>query len=171
MEGLHDDLILKLNIIGRLSDSDNSDCKLGGVRSGAPTIDHCSTFSSLSRWWHGDSRGTTVEFVSKTLCDCAELVELYAQSTFLTLPKGQTDVSEYQRNRATEILDILTSISKALERSSKGLTSLKATYKANCRITGKLDIQITKSQHIILQIASVTEKFTNELNHFTNKKH
>lgn len=160
-----EELLLKLKVIGKLSSHDNSECKLRGVTGNHPSVDPGFKFGFLSRWWNGDSSESTVQFITRTFYDCAQLVDLNTQSTFLYITESRSDdVSEYQRVKANEIIITLVAISKELEKAIEGLDILQTTYKNDYRVTGKLDIQKVKAQRIIIKIAEHVERFSERFN-------
>lgn len=131
MGTLADDLILKLRVIGRLADSDKWECKLH-VHGDSANVQYTNPFSFLTRWFTGDSRIHTAEFVKKTISHCKEYVDLKLHS-----PKADEYLSE---------------ISEALYEAIKGIERLKHIYGNTSTVVEILNIEQNKCRRIIESI-------------------
>lgn len=151
-----DDVLLQLKVIASLSDFRDGGFRLE-VGSGEPVIARNTRFSAISRFFAGESRSRTLKFVSRTYNICAQVVEMHLASTYLNMHKSR-DVTEYQIRKACEITSLLSTMSKELESSLKGLTSLKIVYEGDHGVSAKIDLLTDKANRLILAIAQSVER-------------
>ena len=152
---IYEQIVLKLKVIGKLADQNNKDCKLT-LRGTDPGLDAPGSFTWITRWFSGDGKDSTVQFITRTLAECSELIYLNVHSTFLTVT--ESNVTEYQRQKASDTINVLQSVSLELERAVEGIESLKKTYKDHSTTHAKLDIQKTNGQRLVMVIANEMEK-------------
>lgn len=125
MEGLDANLV-KLRIIGSLGPQD----RLKIYQDGTVALDRSrSAFNSLWRWWSGDSRLRTIQYVRSTLSEAVRHV---------------SELS-YQPEKAEE-RDLLC---QELQLSLKGIDNLKKTYENDVQVVSCLDVIQKKVEHHI----------------------
>jgi hypothetical protein len=168
MSSLLEDIVLNLKVIAKLSDHRNEQFKLN-VGTGEPVIQKITFFSPITRFFSGESRSKTLEFVTKTFQNCHHLVDMYLNSTYMEINKAKT-ISQYQKSKAQEILTSLQSLSTELENSIGGLDALKETYTNDCTISARIEILKVKAQRMILTIAQAVEQVSNSIHANPEKK-
>lgn len=157
---LMDLLLFNLKVIGKLSEHNTDQFKLN-VCSGEAKIEELGFFSALKRSLNGESRTKSVEYLTKTYQTCHQLMHMYLTSTFLTV---DGKVTNYQFNKATDILIALKSLSKELEVSICGLKAFKKSYEKDTSIGAKIDLLVVKANRMILNIHSAIEQAQTNLN-------
>ena len=117
MEGLDDNLV-KLRIISSLGPQERLRIHSDGRVSLEPTR---TLMSSVVRWWYGDSRLRTIQYVRTTLTDAVRhLCQLYRHD-----PVSSEDICL---------------LAQELKGSLNGVENLKKTYAGDVQVVSLLDV-------------------------------
>jgi hypothetical protein len=143
MHDITDNLLVNLKIISKIVP--HSRLKL---ISSSSTIDTHNMFSWLTRWYNGDSRVKTVQFVKSVIIDSITITNDLMNSTYVSNMlspemKGKAKTG-YEETEFIKTINVLHLIQEEMTNCKVGLKNLQLTYEADVQIISQLEVQMSK---------------------------
>jgi len=139
MNDMTDNLLVNLKIISKISPRN----RLKLLHSSS-TIEPDTMFSWISRWYNGDSRGNTVQFIKSVISDSIKITNDLMNSTHVNINIGATKKNTYEETEFIKALNVLQLIHEEMAHSKVGLKNLQLTYENDIQIVSQLEVQINK---------------------------
>lgn len=136
MNEITDTILVNLKIISKINPSD----KLK-IYNNHTSIEKESLLSSVSRWYHGDSRDKSIVFIKNVINDGINITNDIMNSTYINNKNKKTI---YEENEFTKSLNTLFLIKNEMENCKNGINNLKKTYKEDIQATSQLEVIINK---------------------------
>ena len=132
-----DNLLVNLKIISKLVPQN----RLKLLHSSS-TIEPDTMFSCIARWYNGDSRGKTVQFIKTVISDSIKITNDLMNSTYVN--NVDTKKNTYEETEFTKALNVLQLIQEEMTRCKTGLKNLQMTYEHDIQIVSQLEVQMNK---------------------------
>jgi hypothetical protein len=136
MNEITDTILVNLKIISKINPSDK-------VR----IMNHTSTIVKegittwLSRWYHGDNRDKTIQYIRTVVQDAVNTTNDIMNSTYINNKNKRT---VYEENEFTKSLNILFLIRNELQNSKVGIQNLQKTYELDVNIISQLEVIVNR---------------------------
>ena len=137
MHEITDNLLVNLKIISKIVPHNR--LKLFNSSS---TIDSENRLSWLTRWYNGDSRAKTVQFIKTVISDSINITNDLLNSTYVTTNSPKK--TAYEETEFTKALNVLHLIQEEMTNCKVGLKNLQQTYEADIQIVSQLEVQMDK---------------------------
>jgi hypothetical protein len=105
------------------------------------TIEKEGLAALLMRWYYGDSRTKTVNFIKTIIGDSINVTTELMNSTYITNKVRKTG---YEETEFTKALSTLFLIRTEMENSKVGIANLQKTYELDIQIISQLEVIINK---------------------------
>ena len=105
------------------------------------TIEKEGLAALLMRWYYGDSRTKTVNFIKTIISDSINVTTELMNSTYITNKVKKTG---YEETEFTKALSTLFLIRTEMENSKVGINNLQKTYELDIQIISQLEVIINK---------------------------
>jgi hypothetical protein len=139
MNDMTDNLLVNLKIISKISPRN----RLKLLHSSS-TIEPDTMFSWISRWYNGDSRGNTVQFIKSVIADSIKITNDLMNSTYVNINIMATKKNTHEETEFVKALNVLQLIHEEMVRSKVGLKNLQLTYENDIQIVSQLEVQSNK---------------------------
>jgi hypothetical protein len=136
MNEITDSILVNLKIISKINPND----KLK-VASNSTSIEKEGLMSWLSRWYYGDSREKTINFIKTVVTDAINITNDIMNSTYINNKMKKT---VYEENEFTKSLNTLFLVRNEMENCKTGILNLKKTYEMDIHIISQLEVIINK---------------------------
>lgn len=136
MNEITDTILVNLKIISKISPND----KLK-VANNSTSIEKEGLISWLSRWYHGDSRVKTINFIKVVVADAINITNDIMNSTYIN---NKTKKTVYEENEYTKSLNTLFLIKNEMDNCKTGIINLKKTYELDIHVISQLEVIINK---------------------------
>jgi hypothetical protein len=136
MNEITDNILVNLKIISKIAP--NNKLKL---LNNTTTIEKDGIASWLLRWYHGDSREKTVNFIKNVVADSINMTNDIMNSTYIN-NKGRK--TAYEETEFTKLLSTLSLIKIEMNNSKTGIVNLQKTYELDVQIISQLEVVTNK---------------------------
>lgn len=140
MHDITDNLLVNLKIISKIVPHN----RLKMLNSSS-TIDSPNMLSWLTRWYNGDSRAKTVQFIKTVISDSITVSNDFMNSTYVSNMMNSSSLSScYEETEFTKAINMLQLIQEEMTNSKVGLKNLQQTYETDIQIVSQLEVQMDK---------------------------
>lgn len=136
MNDITDSILVNLKIISKIAP--NNKLK---IANNTTSIEKEGLAAWLLRWYSGDSRLKTVNFIKTIVSDSINITTDLMNSTYIN-NKGRK--AAYEETEFTKALSTLFLIRTELENSKTGIINLQKTYDMDIQIISQLEVLINK---------------------------
>lgn len=136
MNDITDTILVNLKIVSKIAP--NNKLKLSN---NTTTIEKEGLAAWLLRWYSGDSRLKTVNFIKTIVADSINITTDLMNSTYIN-HKGRK--AAYEETEFTKALSTLFLIRTELENSKQGILNLQKTYEMDIQIISQLEVVMNK---------------------------
>lgn len=136
MNEITDNILVNLKIISKIAP--NNKLKL---LHNTTTIEKEGIASWLLRWYNGDSREKTVNFIKNVIADSINMTNDIMNSTYIN-NKGRK--TAYEETEFTKLLSTLSLIKVEMGNSKAGIVNLQKTYELDIQIISQLEVVMNK---------------------------
>jgi hypothetical protein len=136
MNDITDTILVNLKIISKIAP--NNKLK---ISNNTTTIEKEGLAAWLLRWYSGDSRLKTVNFIKTIVSDSINITTDLMNSTYIN-NKGKK--AAYEETEFTKALSTLFLIRTELENSKIGILNLQKTYEMDIQIISQLEVVMNK---------------------------
>ncbi len=136
MNEITDNILVNLKIISKIAP--NNKLKL---LNNTTTIEKEGIASWLLRWYNGDSREKTVNFIKTVIADSINMTNDIMNSTYIN-NKGRK--TAYEETEFTKLLSTLSLIKVEMGNSKAGIVNLQKTYELDIQIISQLEVVMNK---------------------------
>ena len=136
MNDITDTILVNLKIISKIAP--NNKLK---ISNNTTTIEKEGLAAWLLRWYSGDSRLKTVNFIKTIVSDSINITTDLMNSTYIN-HKGRK--AAYEETEFTKALSTLFLIRTELENSKQGILNLQKTYEMDIQIISQLEVVMNK---------------------------
>ena len=136
MNEITDNILVNLKIISKIAP--NNKLKL---LNNTTTIEKEGVASWLLRWYNGDSREKTVNFIKTVISDSINMTNDIMNSTYIN-NKGRK--TTYEETEFTKLLSTLSLIKVEMSNSKVGIINLQKTYELDIQIISQLEVVMNK---------------------------
>lgn len=136
MNEITDNILVNLKIISKIAPNN----KLKLIHN-TTTIEKEGIASWILRWYNGDSREKTVNFIKIVLADAINMTNDIMNSTYINNKNRRTT---YEETEYTKSLSTLFLIKNELYNSKTGIINLQKTYELDIQIISQLEVVMNK---------------------------
>jgi len=136
MNDITDTILVNLKIVSKIAP--NNKLK---ISNNTTTIEKEGLAAWLLRWYSGDSRLKTVNFIKTIVSDSINITTDLMNSTYIN-NKGKK--AAYEETEFTKALSTLFLIRTELENSKHGILNLQKTYEMDIQIISQLEVVMNK---------------------------
>lgn len=136
MNEISDNILVNLKIISKIAP--NNKLKL---LNNTTTIEKEGIASWLLRWYNGDSREKTVNFIKTVIGDSINMTTDIMNSTYIN---NKTRRTAYEETEFTKLLSTLSLIKVEMGNSKTGIINLQKTYELDIQIISQLEVIMNK---------------------------
>jgi hypothetical protein len=136
MNEITDTILVNLKIISKIAP--NNKLKL---LNNTTTIEKEGIASWLLRWYNGDSREKTVNFIKTVIGDSINMTTDIMNSTYINNKNRRT---AYEETEFTKLLSTLSLIKVEMGNSKTGIVNLQKTYELDIQIISQLEVIMNK---------------------------
>jgi hypothetical protein len=136
MNEITDNILVNLKIISKIGP--NNKLKLVNNYS---TIEKEGIATWLTRWYYGDSREKTVNFIKTVVNDAINITNDLMNSTYINNKNKKT---AYEETEFTKALSTLFLIKNEMSNSKTGIINLQKTYELDIQIISQLEVLLNK---------------------------
>jgi hypothetical protein len=136
MNEITDNILVNLKIISKIAPNN----KLKLIHN-TTTIEKEGTASWLLRWYDGDSREKTVNFIKIVVADAINMTNDIMNSTYINNKSRRTT---YEETEYTKSLSTLFLIKNEMNNSKTGIVNLQKTYELDIQIISQLEVVMNK---------------------------
>lgn len=136
MNEITDNILVNLKIISKIAP--NNKLKL---LNNTTTIEKEGIATWLLRWYNGDSREKTVNFIKTVVGDSINMTNDIMNSTYIN-NKGRK--TAYEETEFTKLLSTLSLIKVEMSNSKTGIINLQKTYELDIQIISQLEVVMNK---------------------------
>jgi hypothetical protein len=136
MNEITDNILVNLKIISKIAPNN----KLKLIHN-TTTIEKEGIASWLLRWYNGDSREKTVNFIKVVLADAINMTNDIMNSTYINNKNRRTT---YEETEYTKSLSTLFLIKNEMNNSKSGIINLQKTYELDIQIISQLEVVMNK---------------------------
>jgi hypothetical protein len=136
MNEITDNILVNLKIISKIAPNN----KLKLIHN-TTTIEKEGMASWLLRWYNGDSREKTVNFIKTVVSDSINMTNDIMNSTYIN-NKGRR--TAYEETEFTKQLSTLFLIKNEMNNSKTGIINLQKTYELDIQIISQLEVVMNK---------------------------
>jgi hypothetical protein len=136
MNEITDNILVNLKIISKIAP--NNKLKL---LNNTTTIEKEGIATWLLRWYNGDSREKTVNFIKTVVSDSINMTNDIMNSTYIN-NKGRR--TTYEETEFTKLLSTLSLIKVEMSNSKVGIINLQKTYELDIQIISQLEVVMNK---------------------------
>jgi hypothetical protein len=144
MHDITDNLLVNLKIISKIVPYN----RLKLCNNSSSTIDNPNALSWLTRWYNGDSRAKTVQFVKSVIGDSITITNDLMNSTYVSnmlSSELKTKVkTSYEETEFIKTINALHLIQEEMTSCKGGLKNLQQTYETDVQIVSQLEVQMNK---------------------------
>jgi hypothetical protein len=136
MNEITDNILVNLKIISKIAP--NNKLKL---LNNTTTIEKEGIATWLLRWYNGDSREKTVNFIKTVISDSINMTNDIMNSTYINNKGRRTN---YEETEFTKLLSTLSLIKVEMSNSKVGIINLQKTYELDIQIISQLEVVMNK---------------------------
>jgi hypothetical protein len=136
MNEITDNILVNLKIISKIAP--NNKLKL---LNNTTTIEKEGIATWLLRWYNGDSREKTVNFIKTVISDSINMTNDIMNSTYINNRGRRTT---YEETEFTKLLSTLSLIKVEMSNSKVGIINLQKTYEVDIQIISQLEVVMNK---------------------------
>jgi hypothetical protein len=136
MNDITDSILVNLKIISKIVP--NNKLK---IANNTTTIEKEGLAAWLLRWYNGDSRTKTVNFIKTIISDATNITTDIMNSTYINNKSKKTN---YEETEFTKALSTLFLIRTEMENSKVGILNLNKTYEMDIQIISQLEVLMNK---------------------------
>jgi hypothetical protein len=136
MNEITDNILVNLKIISKIAPNN----KLKLIHN-TTTIEKEGIANWLLRWYNGDSREKTVNFIKVVLADAINMTNDIMNSTYINNRNRRTT---YEETEYTKSLSTLFLIKNEMYNSKTGIVNLQKTYELDIQIISQLEVVMNK---------------------------
>jgi hypothetical protein len=136
MNEITDTILVNLKIISKIAP--NNKLKL---INNTTTIEKEGMAAWLLRWYNGDSREKTVNFIKTVVNDSINITNDLMNSTYIN---NRTRKTVYEETEFTKAYSMLMLIKNEMVNSKTGILNLNKTYQLDIQIISQLEVVINK---------------------------
>lgn len=136
MNEITDNILVNLKIISKIAPNN----KLKLIHN-TTTIEKEGIASWLLRWYNGDSREKTVNFIKIVVADAINMTNDIMNSTYINNKSRRTT---YEETEYTKSLSTLFLIKNEMNNSKTGIVNLQKTYELDIQIISQLEVVMNK---------------------------
>jgi hypothetical protein len=136
MNEITDTILVNLKIISKIAP--NNKLKL---INNTTTIEKEGMAAWLLRWYNGDSREKTVNFIKTVVNDSINITNDLMNSTYIN---NRTRKTVYEETEFTKAYSMLLLIKNEMVNSKTGILNLNKTYQLDIQIISQLEVIINK---------------------------
>ncbi len=136
MNDITDSILVNLKIISKIAP--NNKLK---IANNTTSIEKEGLAAWLLRWFNGDSRIKTINFIKTIIADSINITTDLMNSTYINNRGKKTT---YEETEFTKALSTLFLIRTEMENSKTGILNLQKTYDMDIQIISQLEVVINK---------------------------
>lgn len=136
MNDITDSILVNLKIISKIAP--NNKLK---IANNTTSIEKEGLAAWLLRWFNGDSRIKTINFIKTIIADSINITTDLMNSTYINNRGKKTT---YEETEFTKALSTLFLIRTEMENSKQGILNLQKTYDMDIQIISQLEVVINK---------------------------
>lgn len=136
MNDITDSILVNLKIISKIAP--NNKLK---IANNTTSIEKEGLAAWLLRWFNGDSRIKTINFIKTIIADSINITTDLMNSTYINNRGKKTT---YEETEFTKALSTLFLIRSEMENSKTGIINLQKTYDMDIQIISQLEVVINK---------------------------